>query len=95
MIGAHTIPDSVTTICHSAFCCCSSLTSVSIPASLWGICSEAFAGCTSLTTITLPSTITGMGNDVFDGCTNINIRVKSGSVAYTYCIDNGHRYTIY
>ena len=52
----------------SAFCDCTSLTSITIPSSVTTIGSFAFDGCTSLTSITIPASVTSIGGWAFDGC---------------------------
>ena len=53
----------------SAFCWCTSLTSVTIPDSVTSIGGGAFLGCTSLTSVTIPDSVTSIGNSAFRGCT--------------------------
>ena len=66
-----TIPDSVTSIDHSAFYGCSSLTSITIPDSVTSINHNAFYGCSSLTSITIPDSVTSIGGSVFSGCNSL------------------------
>ena len=51
------VPKSVTTIGESAFCYCSSLTSIELPSSLTSIEWYAFSGCSSLTSVYCKATI--------------------------------------
>jgi hypothetical protein len=69
--GDFTIPESVTSIEHSTFESCSSLTSITIPDSVTSIGGGAFGGCTSLTGITIPDTVTTIGDGAFSGCTGL------------------------
>ena len=62
---------SVTSIRDSAFCDCSSLTSVSIPNSVTSIGDQAFAHCSSLTSVTIPNSVTSIGNSVFWDCSSL------------------------
>ena len=59
---------SVTSIGSSAFCDCSSLTSITLPESVTEIGNEAFRDCSSLTSITLPEGVTEIGGAAFHGC---------------------------
>ncbi|MBQ2554112.1 MAG: leucine-rich repeat domain-containing protein, partial [Prevotella sp.] len=52
-----TIPNSVTSIGHSAFYGCTNLTSVTIPNSVTSIDTYAFQYCRSLTSVTVEATI--------------------------------------
>lgn len=49
----------------SAFCGCSSLSSISIPFGVNSIGKKSFADCTSLQTINIPSTVTWVGQEAF------------------------------
>ena len=66
-----TIPNSVTSIGHSAFRGCTGLTSITIPNSVTSIGNNAFYGCTGLTSITIGNSVTSIGGDAFYGCTGI------------------------
>ena len=55
----------VTSIGHSAFFDCKSLTSVTIPASVTNIGDYAFSDCTSLTSVTIPSGVRNIGYGAF------------------------------
>ena len=59
---------SVTSIGESAFCECSSLTSVTIPNSVTSIGNYAFEECTGLTSVTIPNSVTSIGDYAFVGC---------------------------
>ena len=66
--GDVTIPDSVTSIGHSAFSHFSGLKSVTIPDSMTSIGSSAFYGCSGLTSVTIPDSVTNIGARTFEGC---------------------------
>ena len=70
---------SVTSIGYSAFCGCTSLTSITIPSSVTSIGSSAFSGCTGLTSITIPSSVTSIGSWAFRGCTGLTSITYSGT----------------
>lgn len=72
------IPASVEIIGHSAFYCCSSLTSVRLPGSLTEIADEAFVNCTGLTSISFPNTLTKIGVWAFQGCRFSSVVFPSG-----------------
>ena len=59
---------SVTSIGESAFCECSSLTSVTIPNSVTSIGYRAFMYCSSLTSVTIPNSVTSIGGRAFYDC---------------------------
>ena len=67
-ISEYTIPDSVTTIDHSAFRDCTNLTSVTIPDSVTTIRGDAFFGCTGLKSVTIPDSVTFIDNYAFFEC---------------------------
>lgn len=66
-----TIPNSVTSIGASAFCGCTSLTSVVIPNSVEKLGDQSFYGCTALETISLPNSLNEITTVTFQECTNI------------------------
>ena len=65
------IAEGVTSIGDSAFCNCTSLTSVTIPDSVTSFGSDAFQGCTSLTSVTIPDSVTSIGGWAFYYCTSL------------------------
>jgi hypothetical protein len=69
--GGFIIPDSVTSICGSAFAYCSGLTSVTISDSVTNIGGYAFASCSTLTSVTIPSSVTSIGGWAFSDCTGL------------------------
>ena len=69
--GDVTIPDSVTSICGSAFYNCSGLTSETIPNSVTSIGGRAFYGCSGLTSVTIPNSVTSIGRSAFRACSGL------------------------
>ena len=67
----YAIPDSVTSIGHSAFEGCASLASITIPDSVTSIGHSAFEGCASLASITIPDSITSISNHAFSNCESL------------------------
>ena len=59
----------VTSIGSSAFCYCTSLTSITIPDAVTSIGTSVFSFCTGLTSITLPDAVTSIGPGAFSECT--------------------------
>ena len=73
------IPNSVTSIGHSAFLGCSGLTSVTIPNSVTSIGDEAFWNCSGLTSITIPNSVTSIGDYAFEHCYGLtSVTIGSG-----------------
>lgn len=81
----------VTSIGEEAFCCCISLTSVSIPDGITSIGDRAFDSCSSLTRITIPDGVTSIGNWSFEKCNSLkSITIPHnltsiGSCAFNKC----------
>lgn len=69
--GSYTIPNSVTTINHSAFAYAINLTYITIPNSVTTIGSYAFYACSGLSEITIPSSVTYIADYAFAECSNI------------------------
>ena len=67
-LTTYSIPDSVTTIGHSAFAYCSALTSVTIPDSVTTIGHSAFFNCDALTSVTIGNSVTTIGESAFAAC---------------------------
>lgn len=65
------IPNSVTSIGHSAFSGCRGLTSISIPNGVTSIGDDTFFNCSSLTSITIPNSVTSIGKYAFCRCTGL------------------------
>ena len=66
-----TIPNSVTSIGHSAFYGCSGLTSITIPDSVTSVGDRAFRWCSGLTSITIPNSVTSIGDYTFSDCSSL------------------------
>lgn len=64
-ISEITIPDTVTTIEHSAFFHCKALKTVHLPTGLTEISRDLFYGCSSLESISIPEKVTGIGMEAF------------------------------
>ena len=62
---------SVTTIGETAFCYCSSLTSVTIPSSVTSINDYAFCYCNGLTSVTIPNSVASIGDYAFYDCNSL------------------------
>ncbi len=69
-----------TSIDDSAFCGCSSLTSIVIPASVISIGSSAFFGCSSLTSIEIPDGVMSIDRYAFSSCSSLTNIVIPASV---------------
>ena len=67
-VGLYIVPDSVSSVNHSAFYDCTGLTSVTIPNSVTSIGSSAFSGCTSLENVTIGNSVTSIGDWTFARC---------------------------
>ena len=74
------IPNSVTSIGESAFCYCSSLTSITIPDGVTSIGDWAFDGCSSLISITIPNSVTFIGEGAFSWCESLTSVTIGNSV---------------
>lgn len=73
--------DSLTSIGDTAFCNCTSLTSVDL-GNVSSIGKSAFQGCTSLTSADLPSSLTSIGDFAFAGCSSLTSVDLPSSVSY-------------
>ena len=76
------IPNSVTSIEHSAFFGCTNLTSITIPDSVTSIANEVFRDCTGLTSITLSNSITRIDDRTFRNCTTLTSITIPDSVVH-------------
>lgn len=68
--------------------------SFTVPETLFGypvtaIGDGAFEACGMLETLTIPACVTEIGDDILGGRTDVTVVVEKGSVAETYCRDNG------
>ena len=64
ILSNFTLPDTVTSIGHYAFCGCHNLEDLKIPASVKSIGSHAFAKCGRREWVKIPSTVEYLGADV-------------------------------
>jgi len=69
--GVFAIPESVTSICESAFSGCWSLTGVTVPDSVTEIGVSAFSGCIGLTSVAIPDGVTSIREGAFFCCTGL------------------------
>ena len=68
----YTVRKGTRVICDSAFCDCSSLSSLTLPSSLQSIGGNAFQDCYSLTSLTLPSSLQSIGDWAFCDCSSLS-----------------------
>ncbi len=66
------MPDSVTTICDTAFGWCYNLTDVKLSKNLSEIPKDAFRHCSLLSSISIPKNVTSIGEYAFNGCHSID-----------------------
>ena len=76
------IPNSVTTIGHSAFYYAHGLTSVTIPDSVTYIDAFAFRYCDHLTSLSLPNSVTYIGENAFSYCSSLPNIILPNSLTY-------------
>ena len=74
-------PNSVTSIGRSAFCECSSLTSVTIPNSVKEMEGNTLNGCSSLTSATIGNSVPSIGDYTFKGCSSLTSVTIGNSVS--------------
>lgn len=90
IVGAYTIPDSVTSILGSAFSGCEDLLKITIPNSITAIDVYTFSDCSGLTEITLPDSITSIGYYAFRDCTGLTeITIPDSVTSIGYCVFDG------
>ena len=77
-ITSISIPNSVDSICYSAFTGCEGLLSVDIPNSVIHIGDDVFSYCKGLTDVTIPDQVTRIGDNAFTNCTNL-MRITIGA----------------
>lgn len=82
LTGDLKIPDSVTTIAHSAFEACSGISNIVVSKNLTTLGVTAFKNCTGYTSIVLPKTLTTVGNGVFQGFKNTGHIYAPNSLSY-------------
>ena len=82
--ASYIIPNSVTSIGHSAFKDCKKLTSITIPDSVTSIGDSAFSRCDKLTSVTIPNSVRSIGEYAFSFCNklaSVTIENEEGKVA--------------
>ncbi len=83
------------TLEDSAFENCVKLTSIVLPSSLTYL-GSAFYGCEKLSSVTIPKSVEDIGSGAFDDCSaSLKLKVKKGSYAYEYAVDEEIAYTTY
>ena len=91
LVGALTIPNSVTSIGENAFSGCSGLASVNIGNSVTSIEDAAFSGCSNLASVSISNSVTSIGEAAFSGCSNLtsvsipNSVTSIGEAAFSGC----------
>ena len=80
-IKSVTIPDSVTTICDSAFSDCGRLTRVSMGSGVSGIGAFAFYNCCQLSEIEMSDSLESIGYKAFAGCSALRSIVIPATLA--------------
>ena len=80
------IPNSVTTICGSAFRSCSKLSNVNMSNGVKCIGRYAFYGCSSLENIIIPNSVTTICEDAFRSCSKLsNVNMSNGVKCIERC----------
>ena len=75
------IPNSVSSICNSAFQGCSDLTSLTIPSSVTAIGDYAFCSCSGITDVlTIPNSVTSIGYAAFLSCSSLTSVIIPNSI---------------
>ena len=90
IIGAITIPDSVTIIDGIAFKDCVGLTKIVIGNSVTYIGMNAFYDCVSLTSVTIPNSVTCIYYQAFYGCSSLARIIYDGTIAQWNAIEKGN-----
>ena len=90
IIGAITIPDSVTIIDGIAFKDCVGLTRIAIGNSVTYIGMNAFYNCVSLTSVTIPDSVTCIYYQAFYGCSSLERIMFDGTIAQWNAIEKGN-----
>ena len=82
--GSLTLPESLTSIGHYAFCGNGFTGGLTLPEGLKSIGVGAFMGWSSLTSVTIPRSVTSINSSAFSFCENMeNIFVAEGNTGYT------------
>lgn len=76
------IPDSVTQIERGAFCCCRSLSNLTLGKKLEVIDNNAFEGCWSLKQIEIPDSVESIGEGAFTYCASLEHVTIGNKLAY-------------
>lgn len=90
IIGAITIPDSVTIIDGIAFMDRVGLTKIVIGNSVTYIGMNAFYDCVSLTSVTIPNSVTCIYYQAFYGCSSLARIIYDGTIAQWNAIEKGN-----
>lgn len=81
------IPANTAVIEDAVFSSCVNLTDVVLPETLTEIGASAFMDCKSLKQLVIPASVTKIGDSAFAGTTSAVIRVKQGSYAEKFVIE--------
>ena len=88
--NAFSIPDSVATICFSAFAGCTELAKITIPNSVTTIEDSSFSDCAKLADITIPDSVTRIDGNAFRDCVNLsNVSLPRSITTIAYCAFEG------
>lgn len=89
------IPGSVKSIDFRAFMYCENLSEVKLYEGAETIGRYAFYACGGLKKVSIPKSVNAIGDSAFESSSNdVVIFVESGSVAETYCKENGIKYNV-
>lgn len=85
------IPERISRIGNSAFCCCANLTRVELPDTVTEIGKNAFDNCSRLETVRLPEKLTELSDHTFVDCTSLrsielpDTVIKCGNSVFQGC----------